>query len=68
MVDKDEYGKYEACLHCGYVRDLGSMVEAALNVDSCPKCGGDVVVDQDEYGGYEQCLQCGYLHALESVA
>ena len=67
LVDKDEYGRYEECLQCGYLRDLESIVEAALKIDSCPKCQGDVLLDKDEHGRYEQCLQCGYLRALESI-
>jgi len=26
-VDRDQYGWYEYCIQCGYVRDLISMVE-----------------------------------------
>ena len=38
-----------------------------LKINSCPKCGGDVLVDEDEHGRYEECLQCGYLCDLVSA-
>lgn len=29
-LDKDQYGWYEYCLQCGYIRDLPDMVEPDL--------------------------------------
>lgn len=34
-VDRDQYGWYEYCIQCGYVRGLISMVELGQ-----PACGG----------------------------
>jgi ribosomal protein S27AE len=28
--------------------------------ESCPRCGGNLVLDRDEYSYYQYCLQCGY--------
>jgi len=34
-VDRDQYGWYEYCIQCGYVRDLTGMVE----LEQEPGCG-----------------------------
>ena len=31
LVDRDEYGWYEQCLMCGFIRDLESIVVASKN-------------------------------------
>ena len=31
-----------------------------LQLKSCPRCTGDVVVGEDWHGAYRQCLQCGW--------
>ena len=35
-VDRDQYGWYEYCIQCGYVRDLIGVVELGRE----PACGG----------------------------
>jgi hypothetical protein len=39
-VDRDEYGWYEYCLQCGYVRDLVSIVELGQEEACCGKKAG----------------------------
>jgi hypothetical protein len=39
-VDRDQYGWYEYCIQCGYVRDLISMVEPGQPADSRKKRQG----------------------------
>ena len=39
------------------------------DVNTCPKCNGNVFVECDQNDGewYEYCLQCSYRHYLPSV-
>ena len=35
--------------------------------NTCPKCGGKIMIDKDMHGWYEQCLQCSYMKDLVAV-
>jgi hypothetical protein len=45
-IDRDQYGWYEYCIQCGYVRDLISVVESKQE----PACGGKKVGQEQVCG------------------
>ena len=36
-------------------------------LQSCPRCCGDIMIYVDFDGWYETCLQCGYSAELENI-
>lgn len=48
-IEKDQYGWYEYCLQCGYIRDLPVVVEAAA--PPAGKQTGNVPVESRKKGG-----------------
>lgn len=49
-VDRDQYGWYEYCIQCGYVRDLISLAEAGQEV----ACGRKKGVGKAKTSGKEE--------------
>jgi hypothetical protein len=46
-VDKDQYGWYEYCIQCGYIRDLVSIVELEQE-QACGAKKGQILPSQRE--------------------